>query len=182
MLPLPFRQEPWVLQSASADQPNPPPHSPIQPEAKAAHQLLSSGLSPAEALRKSPTNLVLARILQQQAPEQLQQPIPRWWHQPSRLRPAFLLPGELRCLERSGRCSRPCNSVAISSSAPPVPTPRRQHPYGPRSWRCWSRIQAWSQLKPICRRVPCGSGTNWRCVANWCAIRKRDEAGSTPTS
>jgi hypothetical protein len=101
MLPLPFRQEPWVLQSASADQPHPPAHVPLQPEAQAAYALLHSGLTPEEALGHAPTNLVLARAVHQQAPELLQQPVPRWRPRPSRLRPAFLLPGELRCLERS---------------------------------------------------------------------------------
>ena len=101
MLPLPFRQEQWTLQSASADQPHPPVKVPAHTEAIKAYALLNSGLSQSEAMQKAPNNLVLARAIHQQDPNLLMQKVPRWWSRPSRMRIAFLLPGELRCLERS---------------------------------------------------------------------------------
>lgn len=103
MLPLCCRQEPWVLQSASADQLHPPAGVATTAEAKAAAALLQHDHSWAAALRTHPTNLVLARAINQQAPQRLTQAVPRWRPRPGRKRLAVLLPGELRSLERS-RC------------------------------------------------------------------------------
>lgn len=101
MLPLPFRQEQWTLQSASADQPHPPLKIPVQDESIKAHTLLNSGLSQSKAMQQAPNNLVLARAIHQLNPSGLVQKVPRWWYKPRRMRIAFLLPGELRCIERS---------------------------------------------------------------------------------
>ena len=101
MLPLSCRQEPWVLQSASADQPHPPANLQITPEAEAATAVLRLQHDWPAALHANPANLVLARAINQRAPHLLKQPVPRWLPRPGRPRLAVLLPGELRCLERS---------------------------------------------------------------------------------
>jgi len=71
MLPLSCHQEPWVLQSASADQPHPPAGVAVTAEAEAAAQLLHQGLNNPEAATTvwgaarlaNPANLVLARTI-----------------------------------------------------------------------------------------------------------------------
>ena len=101
MLPLCCRQEPWVLQSASADQPDPPAGVATTAEAHAAAALIQHDPNWPAALPAHPANLVLARAINQQAPQQLTQAVPHWLPRPGRKRFAVLLPGELRSLERS---------------------------------------------------------------------------------
>ena len=109
-----FEKQPaWVIQSASADQPN--PNEPPTPEAAIAKETLIEGFKLIknngdviqakklwkEALKQNPKNLWLARAINRIAPEILQQRVPKRWHLSKRRRVAVLIPGELRCLNRS---------------------------------------------------------------------------------
>ena len=101
MLPLCCRQEPWVLQSGSADQPDPPAGVAATAEALAAAALIQKDSDWLAALPAHPANLVLARAINQLAPQRLTQALPHWLPRTGRKHLAVLLPGELRCLERS---------------------------------------------------------------------------------
>jgi hypothetical protein len=113
-----FRQEPWVLESASADHPvtassrEMPPAGPSQAEARA---LLAEGasleqagrLAEAEvlwrrALSLAPGDLLVRRAINQLRPSLNRHPLPSRLSRPPRgSRFALLLPGQLRCLEQS---------------------------------------------------------------------------------
>ena len=114
-----FQQEPWVLQSASADQPiaaaaSADPGAPSRRQAR-ARQLLEQGLALQQggdaggaqalwrqALRHAPGDLLLMRAINQLCPPLNAQPLPRRRSRPRRhQRPALLLPGRLRCLDHS---------------------------------------------------------------------------------
>ena len=124
-----FEQQPnWVLQSASADHPiSANPFGPIDPMAQQAAELLKSGyqagqgagLTAAEAKwrfahRRHPRNLWLARGLNTIAPNLLEQRIPRRWRRFQHQQPvlAVLIPGELRCLSRSGPLLKQLGQIA----------------------------------------------------------------------
>ena len=124
-----FEQQPnWVLQSASADHPiSADPFGPMDPMAQQAVELLKSGyragqeagLAAAEAEWRfahhhHPRNLWLARGLNRVAPNLLEQRIPRRWRRLQHHKPvlAVLIPGELRCLSRSGPLLKQLGRIA----------------------------------------------------------------------
>lgn len=121
-------QPDWVLQSASADHPiSANPLRPMDPIAQEAAELLKSGyragqvagIAAAEAQwrfahRRHPSNLWLARGLNRVAPHLLEQRIPRRWRRFQHHQPvlAVLIPGELRCLSRSGPLLKQLGRIA----------------------------------------------------------------------
>jgi hypothetical protein len=115
-----FRQEPWVLESASADHPVSPaaPEIPTtRPEEAEARRLIAEGVhlleagrpSEAEALWRraltiAPGDLLVRRAMNQLCPSLNRHPLPRRRSRPPwGTRFALLLPGQLRCLDHSRR-------------------------------------------------------------------------------
>jgi hypothetical protein len=113
-----FRQEPWVLESASADHPvspTTPEVAPTSPENAEARRLLEEGARleqagrPEEAqacwrraLAHAPADLLVRRAMNQLCPSLNRHPLPSRRSRPPRgARFALLLPGQLRCLEYS---------------------------------------------------------------------------------
>lgn len=113
-----FQQEPWVLESASADHPvspsstEMPPAGPRQAEARAllaeGAQLEQAGRSTeaellwSRALNLAPADLLVRRVINQLRPSLNRHPLPSLLSRPpGGSRFALLLPGQLRCLEHS---------------------------------------------------------------------------------
>jgi hypothetical protein len=110
-----LHQPAWVLQSASADQPNlTKPSRGAMEEARQSWRLIQPGLAAlqrgdseraqrlwATAMQEQPSNLLLQRAVNRHRPQLLRQNLPSRRGAPWGSRIAIVLPGELRCLKHS---------------------------------------------------------------------------------
>ena len=173
MLPLSCRQEPWVLQSASADQPHPPAGVTATAEANAAAALIQHDPDWPAALPAHPANLVLARAINQQAPQQLTQAVPRWLPRTGRKRLALLLPGELRSLERSRAwlaALRQHADLFICTTAAYAEAATSLRPTG------LAVVDQHSDLLAAEGELPAGSMRQWHKLAVCLKLMRRQEA------
>ena len=173
MLPLCCRQEPWVLQSASADQPHPPAGVATTAEANAAAVLIQKDPNWPAALPAHPTNLVLARAVNQRAPQRLTQAVPRWLPRPGRKRLAVLLPGELRSLERSRTWLKTLRQQAdlfICTTAAYAEAASNLRPAG------LAVVEQQSALVAAEADLPMGSMRQWHKLAKCLELMRQQEA------
>ena len=178
------RQPTWVIQTASADQPQ--TNEKPTPEAVIAKEKLIEGFRLIEnnsdllqakqlwkdALNHDPKNIWLARGINRIAPDLLHQPVPKGWQLSKGRRVAVLIPGELRCLNRSGSLMQSLKNWAdlfICTTATNADTANGLRPKG------LAVIEHDQALLDEEHELPVGSMRQWHKYAVCCRMLRQNE-------